>query len=177
MMQNVAFKFTEDILINAPHNVVWQQLRDVENWWPASNPEHINLEPLNDRDVTSAGARFRIRERIGGIPGEAVGEITDVKPDRAVTWDATARYRWLGVPLTVGEGVTWRVEPQDSSTARVSAEVWANFPRHLLGQVMEFCFTRLLNGIKKDREHARTELRYLKLILERDGVEGDGPTS
>ena len=31
---------------------------------------------------------------------------------------------------------------------------------------MEFVFTRLLNGVAKDRRHARTELDYLKRIVE-----------
>ena len=30
----------------------------------------------------------------------------------AVTWEADATYRWLGVSVAIGEGVTWPVEPR-----------------------------------------------------------------
>ena len=47
------------------------------------------------------GARLRIRERIGGIPGEATGVITRFDPGEAVTWQARARYRWFGLPVVM----------------------------------------------------------------------------
>ncbi len=49
---------------------------------------------------------------------------------------------------------------------RVSARVWATFPRHRVGRLAAFAFVHLLNGVQKDREHARTELRYLKGLIE-----------
>lgn len=128
------FDFTESIVIDAPHERVWEVLRDVDLWWPASNPEHISLEHLDDRPATEVGARLRIRERIGGIPGEAVGTITMVESGAGVTWEADATYRWLGVSVEIGEGVTWRVEPQSASSAVVSARVWASAPRGVLGR-------------------------------------------
>lgn len=161
------FDFTESVLIEAPHSHVWEVLSDIDRWWLASNPEHESLEHLDLLAPTQVGARLRIREKIGGIPGEAVGTITAMDPDTSVTWEADARYRWLGVPILVGEGVTWRVEPKDDATTCVSARVWANFPNHIIGQLAAFAFMRLLNGVEKDREHARTELRYLKQLIER----------
>ncbi|WP_199429152.1 SRPBCC family protein [Qaidamihabitans albus] len=157
-------EFTETISIHARPSTVWDVMRDIEGWWLASNPEHETLERLDDRDVLEVGARLRIRERIGGIPGEATGTITQVEPGSAVTWEAEARYRWLGVPVSVEEGVTWRVEPhdRDGESAKLSAHVWATFPPGLRGRLLEAAFTHLLGGVDKDREHARTELRYLK---------------
>ncbi|MCV7077102.1 hypothetical protein [Mycobacterium szulgai] len=87
-------------------------------------------------------------------------------PGESVTWEADARYRWLGIPVRVDEGVTWSVEPSGSATTRVSARVWATFPRHLVGRIASLAFTRLLNGVEKDREHTGTELRYLKDVID-----------
>lgn len=145
---------------------MWELLQAVDQWWPPSNPEHISLEHLDDRPATEVGAKLRIREKIGGIPGEAVGTITAVEPGAAVTWEADATYRWLGFSVELGEGVTWAVEPQSESSTVVSARVWASRPRGILGGLAAFLFTRLLNGEAKDREHARTELRYLKRTIE-----------
>ncbi|TDD92908.1 hypothetical protein E1293_00070 [Actinomadura darangshiensis] len=97
------FEFTETVTIDAPSSTVWEHLQDLEEWWPASNPEHESLELLDDRGIRP-GARIRIRERIAGVPGEAVGEITHVDAGTSVTWEApAARYRWLGLPSPSGK--------------------------------------------------------------------------
>ncbi|EFG76422.1 hypothetical protein HMPREF0591_3723 [Mycobacterium parascrofulaceum ATCC BAA-614] len=160
------FEFSESVVIAAPHARVWSVLSDIDRWWLASNSEHGSLEHLDSLPATQVGARLRITEKIGGIPGVAEGTITAVDPGTAVTWEADARYRWFGVSLDVGEGVTWSVEPSDAASTRVSARVWATFPRHLVGRVAAFAFVHLLNGVVKDREHTRTELRYLKRLIE-----------
>jgi uncharacterized protein YndB with AHSA1/START domain len=160
------FDFTEEILIDAPQEAVWRVIRDVDGWWLASNAEHESLERLDSRPVTEVGAKLRIREKIGGIPGKAVGTITSVEPDSAVTWEAEATYRWLGIKVTVDEGVTWRVQPQGNAKSLLSARVWATSPRGALGRLAAIAFVHLLNGEQKDREHARTELRYLKRVIE-----------
>jgi len=160
------FDFTESVVIDAPHPTVWQLLCDIDRWWLASNPEHRSLEHLDDRPATEVGAEIRVRESIGGLPGEAVGTITAVEPGSAVTWRARAKYRWLGVTVPVEEGVTWRAEPAGESRTTVSARVWATFPRGPVGRLVTFAFLHLLDGEEKDREHARTELRYLKRTVE-----------
>lgn len=160
------FEFTETIDVHAPPAVVWDVMSDLEGWWVASNPEHESLERLDDRGI-AVGARLRIRERIAGVPCEYVGELTRVVPMSEVTMEApSAQYRLFGVSLTVGEGVTWRLEPMGDDTSRVSAHVWGTFPYGFLGHVVAWTFVTLLNGIAKDREHARVELRYLKRIIE-----------
>lgn len=160
------FTFTESVTIQAPPAAVWDRLCDLEGWWPASNPEHESLERLDDRGV-SPGARLRIREKIAGVPGEAIGEITRVEPGTAVTWEApAARYRWFGIPFTIGEGVTWRIAPDGERATRLSARVWARFPAGVLGRVLQALFTGVLNGVERDREHTRYELRYLKNELD-----------
>ncbi|OBI28336.1 SRPBCC family protein [Mycobacterium sp. E2238] len=160
------FEFSESVLIAAPRAQVWSVLSDIDRWWLASNGEHERLEHLDSLPPTQVGARLRIAEKIGGIPGVAEGTITAVDPGTAVTWEADARYRWFGVPVRVGEGVTWRVEPDGEAKTRVGARVWATFPRHLLGRIAAFAFMHLLNGVEKDREHTRTELCYLRKIIE-----------
>ena len=42
------FEFTESVVIAAPLPEVWEVLQDLENWWPASNPEHESIERLDD---------------------------------------------------------------------------------------------------------------------------------
>lgn len=160
------FAFTETVDIDAPVDHVWDTLQDIESWWAASNPEHISLERLDDRGI-AVGARLRIQERIAGIPGEAVGVITALIPGTEVTWQADrARYRWLGAGLTIAEGVTWRVEPDGERRCRLSAHVWARFPRSPLGTLLGWMFKHPLRGIAKDRQHTRTELEHLKRKIE-----------
>jgi hypothetical protein len=162
----IGFEFTESIEIGAPANRVWSVMTELEDWWVDSNPEHESLERLDDRGV-AVGARLRIREKVAGVPGEYVGELTRVVPMSEVTMEApSARYRLLGIPFTVGEGVTWRLEPLGEHAAQVSARVWATFPHGLMGRLVAWTFVHVLNGVAKDREHARTELRYLKRLLE-----------
>lgn len=158
--------FTETIDIDDAPDQVWEVLSDVESWWEDSNPEHDSLELLDDRGL-EVGARLRIRESIAGIPGVAEGEITSLSPGRAITWEAPqAHYRRFGIPLTVAEGVTWTIEPAEAGGSRVGAHVWAVFPAGLFGKLIEWAFTWLLGGVSKDRAHTRTELRYLKELIE-----------
>jgi uncharacterized protein YndB with AHSA1/START domain len=160
------FEFTESIIIDESPEQVWEVMRDIDKWWKPSNPEHISLEHLDDRPATEVGARLRIREKVAGIPADAVGTITAVEEGSAVRWDADATYRLAGLCVDVGEGVTWRIRPEGTASTVVSANVWATFPPGIFGKVVAFVFTRLLDGIAKDREHARTELRYLKHTIE-----------
>lgn len=171
------FEFTEEMLIQAPASEVWEVMTDLERWWVASNPEHESLERLDDLGI-GEGARLRIREKIAGVPGQYVGELTRVVPLAEVTMEAPkARYRLAGLGFTVSEGVTWRLEPAGEGSTRVSARVWATFPDGRSGRVLEWVFTRLLDGITRDREHARTELAYLKEIIEqRSGGEPEART-
>ena len=161
------FNFTETIRIDVPAQTVWAALLDIERWWPPSNPEHDVIERLDDAGEVAVGTRFRIREKVAGVPGEAIGVVTRVEPGIEVTWEADhARYRLLGATFTVGEGVTWRVDPDGTDGSLLSAHVWARFPDGVVGRILELVFRRLLNGIEKDRRHARIELEYLKETIE-----------
>lgn len=161
------FEFTETLQIEAPATTVWDTIVDVEEWWPPSNPEHDSIERLDDGGDLAVGTRFHIREKVAGIPGEAIGIITDLEPGTAVTWRADqARYRLHGLSFTIGEGVTWRVEPDGPDACRLSANVWATFPDGVTGRVLSFVFAQLLDGIAKDRQHTRVELEYLKKSIE-----------
>ena len=157
----LVFAFTESVEVSAEAPRVWAVMTDVEQWWPASNPDHMSLELL-DWAPLALGSRMRIRERVAGIPADATGSITEFEEGSRVTWEAAARYKLLGLPLHVQEGVTWTIEPRSSATTRISARVWATLPLdHLTAPLF-----RALGGVQKDREHARTELLYLKNVVE-----------
>jgi hypothetical protein len=85
-----------------------------------------------------------------------------------VTWEApAARYRLCGVPTTIGEGVTWTLKRTTEGATDLSAHVWATFPAGVYGRLLHGVFTHLLHGVARDREHTRTELCYLKRMIER----------
>ncbi len=168
--------FTESIPIKDSPTRVWEALLDIERWWPPSNPEHESIERLDDAgEVTGVGdrveirvgTRFRIREKIAGVPGQGIGVVTHVDPGTAVTWEADRmRYRLYGMAFTIREGVTWRVDPHEPEASLLSARVWADFPEGLRGRVLWLVFSRFLDGVEKDRHHARVELEYLKESIE-----------
>jgi uncharacterized protein YndB with AHSA1/START domain len=159
------FAFTESVDIAAPRSAVWNLMRDVRAWWLLSNPEHDDLDLLGDDGALTLGKTFRIRERIAGIPGEAVGTVTHFEPGRAATWEAPqAYYRIAHFSVAVSEGVTWTLEDVNGGT-RVSAHVCATFPENVPGRVLERAF-KILGGVDRDREHTRQELAYLRRRLE-----------
>ena len=112
---------------------------------------------------SAPGSGFARRSRASRA--RRIGTITPIDRGTSVTWEAPdARYRWFGVKVTIGNRVTWTVEPRGQS-ALVSAHVWATF-RSIPSRLLEPVFTRLLKGTEKDREHTRVELRYLKHLIE-----------
>jgi hypothetical protein len=101
------FTFTESVRIAAPRQAVWNVMRDVRDWWPASNREHDSVDVLTEDGEIGLGKRLRIRERVAGIPCDATGEITRFESGRTVAWEApAARYRLACLRVTVSEGVT-----------------------------------------------------------------------
>lgn len=159
------FEFVESIQIKAPSTEVWRLLSDVERWWLPSNPEHIRLEVHPPKGPIALGTKLIFEERVAGIPGRAQGRITEWVEGSQVTWEGYATYRYLGIPIQVQEGVTWRLEPRDG-LSQLSARVWAVFPSNLFGRIAEWYVTVVLNAVDRDREHARRELDYLKRAIE-----------
>jgi hypothetical protein len=160
------FDFTAKLMIDTSVDALWQRLTHIKSWWLASNPEHISLEILAEDYELHVGTPIRIRERIAGIPGEATGQIQTLEETREITWVSDdAMYRFWGLPLSVKEGVTWRVEPQGDHV-QLSAHVWAEFPETWFGGLVEWFFKHVINGVDKDYEHAMTELRYLKETMD-----------
>lgn len=161
------FEITPKIRIEAPPAVVWEFLIDVNNWWLESNPEHIELDVRSADEEIQNGTRIFLRERIAGIPGEALGEISEFDEQRKLTWESDdATYSYFGVRFSVQEGVTWQIKPVDRGT-ELSAHVWAYFPDGLPGTILEWWFKHVIDGVNKDYEHAMTELRYIKREIER----------
>ncbi|MEJ2710216.1 MAG: SRPBCC family protein, partial [Anaerolineales bacterium] len=137
------FKFTESIHIEAPPADVWEYVADVERWWLASNPEHIHLDVPSPEPTVGLGSKIVFEERVAGIKGKAAGSITKWIAGTEVTWEGIANYRYLGFPLRVREGVSWRVDNGEHET-QLSATVWAKFSSSLLGQLFEWYAKRIL---------------------------------
>ena len=160
------FEFTESIQIQASLDRAWRYLVDIEQWWVPSNPEHDSLEILGKGQELDVGTRIRIREKIAGIPGEALGEVTELSAPHHITWKADlACYRLWGIPLRVTEGVRWSLVPSEAGV-KLSATVWAIFPCGLKGRLVEWLFKGPLQGETKDRRHAQRELEHIKKELE-----------
>jgi hypothetical protein len=159
------FEFTESVGIEARPEDVWEHIADVERWWLASNPEHIGINVGGDESATGLGTEVIFEERVAGIRGQAKGAITQWVPGTLAEWEGQAVYHYLGFPLRVREGVSWRVDHADGET-RLSAHVWAEFPSGLTGRFFEWYAKAVLNVIERDREHARRELEYLKSAIE-----------
>ncbi len=159
------FEFTETIEIRKPASELWRTLVKLEEWWPPSNPEHIGIEVHSDGNPIGLGTEIAFEERVAGVKAKAKGSITGWTPEREAAWEGDATYRYYGIPLHVREGVVWRVEDRGDAS-RLSANVWAKFPSSMFGRALEWYAKTFLNVVKKDREHARCELEYLKRISE-----------
>lgn len=160
------FEISPSVRVDAPPETVWASLVDVETWWVPSNPEHDAIEVLSDHDSLREGTRLRVEERVAGLPGVAEGPVTEFVPGERITWEAPGtRYRFLGLTITVDEGVTWSVEPDGDGTV-LTAHVWARFPDTAFGTLAEWVVVTLLDGVERDYEHAMRELEYLKRQVE-----------
>ena len=160
------FDFSVATTIDCPPQRVWNYLVDVRRWWLPSNPEHESLEIVGPGDEIALGTKLRVRERIAGIPGEAMGTITEFVPGECATWEASARYRLWRQELSVEEGVTWSIRRLERGT-ELAAHVWARFPDTALAKAFEWLFIHVFRGIAKDRRHAETELAYIRAELEK----------
>jgi len=163
------YEIAPSITVDASPQTVWEYVRDVEAWWVASNPEHESLEILSADGTLEEGTSLRVRERIAGVPGVATGEVTEVVPQRRLTWEATdARYRYFGLTVHVDESVSWELTPIDGAT-ELTARVRASFPETLVGSLVEWSFEHLLDGVERDYQHAMRELEYIREELESSG--------
>lgn len=163
------FEFTATIKIQTIVDVLWTYLLNIESWWLPSNPEHQEIKIISeDRDLEE-GTKILIREKIANIPGEAIGLITEMSEHKKITWESDqARYRFWSVRFTIKEGVSWQIDPKPNGV-ELSAHVWAKLPSTIPGQVIEWVFKNVLNGVEKDYQHAMTELRYIKSQIEAKG--------
>jgi hypothetical protein len=160
------FEITPKIHIDASPGVVWDYLIEVDNWWLQSNPEHIELEIQSADKEIREGTQMRIRERIAGIPGEALGEISEFDEGSKLTWESNrANYQYFGVQFSVHEGVEWLLAPENDGT-ELTAHVWAHFPKGLSGAILEWWFKHIMGGVDKDYKHAMIELRFIKSQIE-----------
>ena len=142
------FEFTVKTQLDAPLKQVWAYLINLDQWWIASNPEHIELIILSTFKKLAQGTEIQMREKIAGIPGVAHGVISEYKEYERVTWRAEkAKYRYFGLSIVIDEQVTWQLRPDGEKTL-LSATVDAGFPRLVLGGFIEWFFKNALNGIE-----------------------------
>lgn len=59
------YEFTEKIVIQAPPARVWEVMRDVESWWPASKPEHKSITGTGHGDGEAIGSWSSVTLRSG----------------------------------------------------------------------------------------------------------------
>lgn len=162
------WEFTADVEIDCDRDDLWDLFLDVEDWWPKSNPDHVDLTVLDESDRIGPGTRLEIREYVAGLYGEGTGRITKLEEKQRAVWESDEfTYRFYGIPLPVDEGVEWRISELQEGVV-LSAHVWAKFPANIFGSVAEFVAKRLMNGLQKDYDHAMTELQYLKQRIETD---------
>lgn len=165
------WEFTADTEIDCDRESLWTVLSDVEDWWPKSNPDHVELEVLSEDKPMEEGTAIRIEEYVAGFRGRGEGHVVRYEPPERVVWESPAlTYRFLGLSVTVEEGVEWRLARLERGVV-LGAHVWAVFPDTLWGRLAEFVAKRLMNGLQKDCEHAMEELRYLRGRLESEGDE------
>lgn len=140
------FEFTEAVSIGATAESVWSRLSDLESWWLPSYPEHIVLDIRSPGKRVAVGTEIAFEECVAGIKASATGAVTSLIPGVAATWEGAAKYRHLGLELTVQEGVTWRIEPKMGGST-LSAHVWARFPAGAFGRFLEWYSTRILHSL------------------------------
>lgn len=162
----IMFEFTETISIDAQPGQVWQLLSDVERWWPPSNPDHIRIEVRSSDKSISVGTQVMFEERVAGVSARAEGAITRLIPEAEATWEGLAVYRYWIFRFKIHEGVSWRLAAA-GTYSKLSAKVWARFPPGIFGRLLELYAWLVLTVVKKDREHARRELEYIKHAVER----------
>ena len=133
-------EFEKTIEIDAPKDVVWAALADVERWptWTASvtRVERLNTESLTD------GARVRIKQP--KMP-TLVWEVTDFQPGTAFTWRSVT----TGV-TSVGTHVV-ETTPRGSVAVTLGIRQWG-----LLAPIV-----RLLSS-RRTRRYVQMEAEGLK---------------
>ena len=162
-----SYEIKPSIEIHTSVGKVWDFIIDIESWWVKSNSEHISLV-INDAEKNiRIGTRITVREKIAGIPCKAIGEITKYEPNELVEWRAI--YYLLGMKwIKVYAGVRWKLRSIGDNTSSLMANVWADFPKGFGYSLLWFLFKNMMNGIKKDYEHAMKELVYIKTTIENE---------
>lgn len=77
-------------------------------------------------------------------------------------------HKWLVIhntekDISIGTKITVR---EKIAGIPCKANVWADFPKDFGYRLLWFLFKNLINGIKKDYEHAMRELVYIKKTIE-----------
>lgn len=165
MNTDYSYEIKPEVKIDAPISNVWSFLIEIENWWVKSNPDHKSLSINNSGKEIEVGTKITIEEKIAGIPCKAIGEISKLEPNRQIEWKAV--YYLFGIKwIRVHAGVAWKLRSISSERSALMANVWAHFPNTLGYKFLWFFFKKIINGIDKDYEHAMTELKYIKGVIE-----------
>ena len=154
------------VQIQACANDVWKYIVRLEDWWLRSNPnEHIELS-LIDSNKIEEGTQFILKEYIAGVRGEAIAEISKLTPLKKLVWSSKkASYTLLGITFNVDEGGTFE-STENNGVCTLSHHVWGSVKNPIIGRFVEMFFKHILQGERKDYEHTRSELQFVKNEIE-----------
>jgi hypothetical protein len=128
-----------EIEIEAPVDVVWQVLTDVERW-PAWNPE---VRWVSLQGPVAPGAEFRWKAGPGTI-SSTLGEV-----------DAPHRIAWTGTTLGVGAAHVWRLHERDGGTLVQTEEAFTGVVARLLRRWLHKTLdAALANGLRHLKSEA-----------------------
>jgi uncharacterized protein YndB with AHSA1/START domain len=128
-----------EIEIEAPVDVVWHVLTDVERW-PAWNPD---VRWVSLRGPLAPGAEFRWKAGPGTI-SSTLGQV-----------DAPHRIAWTGTTLGVGAAHVWRLRERDGATLVQTEEAFTGVVARLLRRSLQKTLdAALANGLRHLRSEA-----------------------
>ena len=89
----------EQVIIDAPPEVVWRVMTDVERW-PEWTPTTERIERLDEGDFR-LGSRARVK--LKRVPA-SVWRVTDFQPGRAFTWETESGVKASGEHIVEPDG-------------------------------------------------------------------------
>lgn len=167
MSRKNSYEIKPKMEIDVSKKVLWDFLIDLNGWWVKSNSDHDSLKVHHSGKPVGLNTKITVKEKIAGIPCKATGKITQFNDQQLVEW--TANYYIWGLKwIKIDAGVRWKLTSIDDHKSTLMANVWADFPNRIGYRLLWFLFKYLMNGIKKDYDHAMKELTYIKKTVERE---------
>ena len=164
---------TANVHAEATATEAWELISDFEGEWEPSNPEHKGTEVLTKpKQPLRDGLRWWQREGVGPLTGELTAIVHDTRPERAFSWTGEAIYKPFGMCVRVKEGGDFRIEPKGDGV-RLVHRVWGEFPKGIVGWVIERVIGTLLRFRSAAYRHTLVELEYFAGRLEGSIARGE----